>query len=64
MSSLQDALGGFQTMNLSVKEIKQLTECGELVASWAGLDMEYWPELKIVKASAGREVGILCRPSH
>ena len=62
--SMQDALDGPWTMGLSAKEITQLTECGELVARWAGRDMKYWPELKIVKAIAGREVVLLSRVPH
>ena len=64
MSLMQDKLDGFRSMDLSIREIEQLTDCGELVARWAGRDMRYWPEPRIVKASAGREVGILYWPNH
>lgn len=54
----QRALEGLQEMDLSIKDIVQVTECGKLVALWAGPDMRYWLELKIL-TNGGREYPIL-----
>lgn len=37
-------------MGLSVEEVEQVTECGELVARWAGHDMKSWPDVRAVVA--------------
>lgn len=49
--TVQNHLGGLLRMGLSVEEVEQVTECGELVARWAGHDMKSWPDVKAVVAS-------------
>ena len=64
MRPMQCALDDLRSVGLTIEEMKQMTECGELVARWAGYDIRHWPETRVVKASGGREVGISYPPSR
>ncbi len=43
-------LKSLERMGLSVEEIGKVTECGELIAKWAG-DEDGWPDLRAMVAS-------------
>lgn len=60
--SMHDASEDLQGMGVSLEETQQMTECGELVARWADVDMRYWPELRIMK-HGDREYLLLRHPS-
>ena len=47
---VQNHLGGLLRMGLSVEQVEQVTECGEMVAKWAGHDMRNWPDVRAVAA--------------
>ena len=49
--NVQNHLGGLLRMGLSVEQVEQVTECGEMVARWAGHDMRGWPDVRAVAAS-------------
>lgn len=50
-ATVQNHLGGLLGMGLSVEQVEQVTECGEMVARWAGYDMRNWPNVRAVAAS-------------
>ncbi|CAD6579971.1 MAG: hypothetical protein ASARMPRED_009310 [Alectoria sarmentosa] len=50
-TSAQNHLGGLLRMGLSVEDVELVTQCGELVARWAGHDMKSWPDVRTAAAS-------------
>lgn len=60
--SMQCALTELQDMGLPVEDIKQMTDCGALVARWADYDLKYWAKLRIVKKEGVRDLGLLYPP--
>lgn len=49
--TVQNHLGELLRMGLSVEQVEQLTDCGEMVARWAGYDMRKWPDVRAVAES-------------
>lgn len=52
-ATFQGHLGGLLRMGLSIEDVERVTECGEMVARWAGYNMKDWPDVKAVVASLG-----------
>ncbi|KAF6218599.1 hypothetical protein HO133_005950 [Letharia lupina] len=48
--TIHNHLGGLLGMGLSVEEIEGVTECGELVAKWSGVDTSGWPDVREIAA--------------
>ena len=43
-------LGGLLGLGLNVEEIEGVTECGKLIAKWAGVETVGWPDVKAMAA--------------
>ena len=50
-TNVQNHLGGLLRMGLTVEDVEKVTECGEMVARWAGHDLKSWPDVRAVVAS-------------